>query len=314
MIAQELLDVTEGQLITFRSREEWLEYRGNGIGGSEAAAVLGVPGAFGSRLKIWALKTGRMPPEDVSGNERVKWGTRLERAILDGFAEETGRECHAWSDCVGTHTAVVRHPTAGWMFATPDGICQDAERGIGLIQVKTAHAGKLAEWSDDEPPLPYIVQVQHEMACTGAKWCALVCLVGGNALRWFDVERDEPFIRAMMAAEEVFWSMVRDGEMPEPDGSEQSGEALRAMFPRDSGAEIQLSDAYEAIDAELVKMKAERAALDKRIEHHEQVIKAAMGDATHARVSNVIYSWKSSERKAYTVQASTVRRFTRKEV
>lgn len=312
MVDHSALELSEKQLVTFDSREDWLEWRANGIGGSEAAAVLGVPGAFGSRLKIWALKTGRMPPEDLSNNERVKWGTRLERAIIDGFAEETRRVCRSWSDCVGTHTAVVRHATAEWMFATPDGICQDVERGIGLIQVKTAHAGKLAEWSDDEPPLPYIVQVQHEMACTGAKWCALVCLVGGNALRWFDIERDEPFIRAMMAAEEAFWSMVRDGEMPEPDGSEQSGEALRAMFPRDSGAEIELPSEFIEIDERLLELKEQRKSLDRRIEGLEQAIKAAMGDAATARCGAAIYSWKTSQRKAYTVEASEVRRFSRK--
>ena len=136
--------------------------------------------------------------------------------------------------------------------------------------------------------------------------------VGGNALRWFDIERDEPFIKAMMAAEEAFWAMVRDGEMPEPDGSEQSGEALRAMFPRDSGAEIELPSEFIEIDERLLDLKEQRKSLDRRIEGLEQAIKAAMGDAATARCGAAVYSWKTSQRKAYTVEASEVRRFSRK--
>lgn len=321
MHALSALPVRADQIVTFSDREEWLAYRSQGIGGSEAATVLRVPGAFGSALGCWAVKTGRVPPDDLSQNERVKWGTRLEDAILRGYAEETGRPVQSWAEWLTRHPdldgktlAIVRHPDHDWMFCTPDGVQWCDFKGLGIVQVKTAHSGKLADWSGDEPPLPYAVQLQHEMACTSVEWGTLVCLVGGNQLRWFDIDRDDDFIPHMIQGERVFWQQVLEGEMPEPDGSESASDAIRRLFPSDSGAEIQLPYAFLEIDDRLVKLKAQRSVIEKEIEHHEQVIKAAMGDATKATVGNVIYSWKTSERKGYTVEPTTVRRFLRKEV
>lgn len=312
------LPVRADQIIGFADREEWLAYRSQGIGGSEAATVLGVPGSFGSRIGLWAVKTGRVPADDLSNVERVKWGNRLESAILLGYAEETGRSVISWSAWLAEQghepMAVVRHADQRHLFCTPDGVQHDEWRGTGLVQIKTAHSGKLADWSGDEPPLAYAVQVQHEMACTGAQWCSLACLVGGNALRWFDIERDEAFIKAMTTAHAAFWHQVLDGEMPEPDGSDDASEALKRMFPRDHGAEITLADDFIEIDRNLCDLKDQAKAIAKRIELFEQQIKAAMGDASTARCGDAVYSWKSSTRKAYTVAESEVRRFTRKEV
>ena len=39
------------------SREEWLDYRREGIGGSEAAIIVGL-NRFGSPLQLWADKMG----------------------------------------------------------------------------------------------------------------------------------------------------------------------------------------------------------------------------------------------------------------
>ena len=43
-------------------RSEWLALRGDGIGGSDAAAVVGV-GAYKSPYTLWAEKTGLIGPQ-----------------------------------------------------------------------------------------------------------------------------------------------------------------------------------------------------------------------------------------------------------
>lgn len=49
------------------SREEWLEERRKSIGGSDAAAVIGMS-RFASPYTVWMDKTGRLPEkEDTRG-------------------------------------------------------------------------------------------------------------------------------------------------------------------------------------------------------------------------------------------------------
>ena len=46
------------------SREEWLEYRKQGIGGSDVAAILGIS-KWKSEIEIWITKTSTEPVEQV---------------------------------------------------------------------------------------------------------------------------------------------------------------------------------------------------------------------------------------------------------
>ena len=46
------------------SREEWLEKRKGSIGGSDAAAILGIS-RFATPYTVWADKTGRLPRQRI---------------------------------------------------------------------------------------------------------------------------------------------------------------------------------------------------------------------------------------------------------
>ena len=72
-----------------KDREAWLKLRNSGLGGSDAAVILGA-NPWKSRLALWAEKTGQLPPEDLSKNMRVYWGQKNEANIADWFEEETG--------------------------------------------------------------------------------------------------------------------------------------------------------------------------------------------------------------------------------
>ena len=45
--------------------KDWLDYRRRGIGGSDAAAVLGLC-PWKSNVRLWEAKTGLRQPEDIS--------------------------------------------------------------------------------------------------------------------------------------------------------------------------------------------------------------------------------------------------------
>ena len=52
------------------SREEWLAWRRTGIGGSDAAAVIGL-NPFRSRIEVYADKMGMMPEKEDTESMRL---------------------------------------------------------------------------------------------------------------------------------------------------------------------------------------------------------------------------------------------------
>jgi len=56
------------------NKEEWLEERKNGIGGSDAATILGL-NPYKTNIDLWEEKTGRKEAIDISDKPYVKYGT-----------------------------------------------------------------------------------------------------------------------------------------------------------------------------------------------------------------------------------------------
>ena len=74
-----------------KDHAKWLELRNSGIGGSDAATVLGL-NKWKSPFQLWLEKTGQTEPDDLSQNEYVYWGTVLEQVVADRFCELTGKK------------------------------------------------------------------------------------------------------------------------------------------------------------------------------------------------------------------------------
>ena len=72
-------------------REMWLSKRRGSIGGSDAAAVLGLD-TFRSPYALWCEKTGRIVPEDIGDREAVRLGLDLEQYVARRWMEQTGRK------------------------------------------------------------------------------------------------------------------------------------------------------------------------------------------------------------------------------
>lgn len=71
------------------SREEWLEYRRAGIGGSDAAVIVGL-NPWRSLSELYADKLGLLP--DKEDNEQMRIGRDLEEYVARRFCEATGKK------------------------------------------------------------------------------------------------------------------------------------------------------------------------------------------------------------------------------
>lgn len=287
-------------------RTKWLEARRTGIGSSDVAGVLGIPSvaAWTSPIKVYTDKL--MPPsEDDEGTEAMKWGRILEPHIIEEFSRDLGREARPYGNLVRSR----RWP---WMLATCDATQATSERRDGVLEVK-ATGWRAGDW-DDGIPDHVRVQAQHQLAVMDWEWGSVAVLVRGMQLLYRDIERDEALIEKIVEAGRDFWARFRKGEPPNPDGSQSAREALRALYPKDSGETIKLPGEFVEIDDRRTEIDAVLKSLKHEREYLDQQIKAAMGDASVGVLANgVTYTYKLQQRKGYTVAPTEFRQLRRSE-
>lgn len=146
------------------NRKEWLEARKNGIGGSDAGAVLGM-NKYKSNLDLWREKTGNTETEDISDKPSVSFGKQAEQHIRELFKLE-----HSEFDVTYHEFWMYHHDKYDFMYATLDGELTDKLSGQkGILEIKTTtiqNTGQWQEW-DNRIPDSYYVQILHQLACTG---------------------------------------------------------------------------------------------------------------------------------------------------
>ena len=276
------------------------------IGGSEAPIILGLS-PWATPLELWAEKTGRIFPPDLDEVEAVQWGTRLEPLVADVYAQATGRELR-----IVAETKV--HPEHEWMIGHLDRIVKKAEReDDGVLEVKTTSAYKSKDWKD-EAPLMYQVQLQHYLAVTGLLWGSFAVLIGGQNLRWVDVERNEEFIALLIARERAFLDAVESDTPPEPGSSAKEAKVLEALYPNETpdSALALPPDALEW-DVRLQEAKKEIKEWETTKREMENRLKAAIGDKQFGVLPAAAgrYSWKTINKKSFQVEATSYRELRR---
>jgi putative phage-type endonuclease len=287
------------------TREEWLAARMHGIGGSEAAAVLGVS-EWRSRYQLYLEKRRELERADVQ-SEAARWGLLHERTIAAEYERITGRALYDLGDFT-----ICRPVDRPFMFATHDRIIAPIDaRGPGILSIKTADKSQSSKWLGDTPaPLDYQVQLQHELSVIGYRWGSFAVLIGGNSFRWLDVDRNDDFISYLVAECYRFACDVELGRRSPVDASELTANAIGRMYPRDDGQTIHLPD--DAIDWHHDREAAIAAikAAEDRKRLAENRLKDALGAATFGIVAGGRYRYRAHDVQEHTVKAHTKRPLT----
>lgn len=265
------------------SREEWLNARKKGIGGSDAAAIAGL-NKWKSPVAVYLDKTGQAPDQDQS-NESIYWGTVMEDIVAQEFAKRSGLK-------VRRRNAILKHPDYPYMLANVDRLIVGKQEGL---ECKTASEYLKDEWKGDEIPASYLIQCQHYMAVTGYQAWWIAVLIGGNKFVYKRIERDEELIQYLIDIEKNFWeNHVLANVPPMFDGSDASSELLKVMYPEAvSETEIELPpDANSLIEA-LDQVNKELKQLETQKKEYENKIKAMMGENEKAFAGERIITWKT---------------------
>lgn len=191
-------------------REDWLNLRQSGIGGSDIAAIIGVS-PYATAYDIYQSKTQPLSNEDM--NEFAYWGTVLEDVVAKEFSKRSGLK-------VQNVNFMMRHPERHWAVANIDRaiVNRDVSGTVRfkggelttdqIVEIKTASEYVGKNWGNedsDEVPDQYQCQAQWYMGVTGTQVCHMAVLIGGNKYRQYKIERHQDFIDYLFDAAEDFW-------------------------------------------------------------------------------------------------------------
>jgi putative phage-type endonuclease len=158
---------TEDRVSVEQGTPEWHELRRGKVTASRVADILAKTktGPSASRqnyLIELALQRTTKTIEPSYTNAAMEWGTETEPQARVAYEVATNN----FVDQV----AFIDHPTIEGFGCSPDGIV-----GEGLIEIKCPNSATHWEYfKAKEPPKKYFIQMQAQMAVTGAKWCDFV--------------------------------------------------------------------------------------------------------------------------------------------
>ena len=221
------LNYTADVLVSTEDMQEetWLQYRRNGIGGSDAAAVIGLS-PYKTARDVYFEKLGREPEDNnTSGWVAMEVGKRLEDLVAAIFAKKTG--FRIWQEKV-----MYRHPLFPFMLADVDYFFETSDGTVGILECKTANIHTKEKWENDAVPYHYEVQCRHYMAVKNLDIAYCACLFGNseNDFVFRRIDRDLDFEENLILQEESFWTeYVEPGIEPALSGD---GDLVLASLKR----------------------------------------------------------------------------------
>jgi putative phage-type endonuclease len=259
--------------------QEWHDERMLGIGGSEAAAAVGLS-PWQDPLDLWAIKRGEAPPPDQTLRMRI--GSLVEPAIGKLYEEQTGRKLRA-------HHVQYVHPEYLFVRDHPD-FSVVGERK--LVQAKHPDVWSRDEWGEpgkpESIPVHYRIQGYHEMLATGFDRVDFAVLFGSEFGIW-PLERDDELLADLLHDETEFWRCVVTGDVPKI--TKASGPALGRRFPKPDG-EVKIASAeQEAPIREYLAAREALALAQDRVDPFENLVKLMIGEAQAIEGAGARISW-----------------------
>lgn len=207
---------------TPQTREAWLKKRLEGIGGSEAAAIIG-KSPFKTNQELFLEKTGKVEADDISEKKCVKFGKSAEQHLRELFSlyqPQYDIEYHEFD--------LLKNEQHPFIFATLDGILHERETGrTGILEIKTTEIRKSTDWDKwtNQIPEQYYIQVLHQMIATGFDFAILLANIRYSKpdenipnfkTQHYYIDRSEceEDIEYLTKKEVEFWDCVTKGKMP----------------------------------------------------------------------------------------------------
>ncbi len=153
-------------------RDEWLAYRRKGIGGSDAAAVLGIS-PFMTARDLYYDKLGISAQADEENWVAKEIGHLLEPLVARIFEKRTGLKIYQ-------RKVMFQHPQYPWMLADLDYLVEMPDGSRAILECKTTTSNSADNWwyaGKEIVPVYYESQGRHYMAVTNIDRVYFCCLL-----------------------------------------------------------------------------------------------------------------------------------------
>ncbi len=171
---------SEYKVLNFKDREQWLNERRFGIGGSDAS-VLVDENPWKTLRELWQDKFSKTKPKEIY-TPAIVYGTKAEEPLRQLYALK-----HLNQDVQYMKDVILERKKQGyeWMRYSPDGLIYDFEtEKKGILEIKTASLNNydsIAKWKDNSLPNNYYIQTLHGLLVTGFDFVTLTA-----ELRYYD--------------------------------------------------------------------------------------------------------------------------------
>lgn len=292
--------------MTDHAREQWLEERRKGIGGSDCASLFNI--GYGCRRRLWYDK--RAVPEDFEREETklMKLGRVLEPFFAEEFARQTDRIVSISNSC--------EHPTIPQLRVNADRLQWKTIPGfgMGILEIKSVGREVFYRVKREGLPEDYILQLQHGMLVIGAKWgsFAIGSRDSGDLL-WWDVDADQRIHEQILEEAPKFWALVENGPAPDRLDPEDrrcqscswrvtcQGEALAGAPVRDGDYEP--DESLRPLVLEYIERRALRKEADELLSETKAELEQKLGDRGMVTAAGAKIQFYKFTKKEYTVKA-----------
>lgn len=288
------------------TEEDWLSWRRKGLGGSDAAAVMG-QSPFCTKRDLYYDKCGIKP---VMDEEESNWvakevGHRLEDLVAEIFSSKTGLK-------VFPIRKMFQHPLYSFMLADVDYFIEFPDGSNGILECKTTNYNCQDKWANNTVPVNYEYQGRHYMAVMNLNVVYFACLYGNNENEFIirKMERDADMEADLIAEEEYFWTenVQKRMEPPYLEKPDLVLESIRKFCgPAEKDADPMVLGSSHAKDIKrYLELKEKKSAVDAESKRLETEMKASycgiveeMGVTCAARIKTGVEEYLITYNPAY---------------
>jgi len=273
--------ITDAERIEWSSKDQWLAIRKNGIGGSDIPAILGLDGR--TPLTVYINKVDNNLVDKP--NNYMRWGNVLEPVVAEEYSKDTGIKATRIN-------ATLRSKKTPFAQYNMDRLIVNKGTDNEIFEIKTTR------YYTGDTPLSHIAQTMWGMYVTGLRKGRIVTLdLVAREMYADNVEYNQDTIDFMLAEAAEFWECVQAQRAPMPDGTKDSTEIIKQLYPAARGEQS------IALPAEASKLIHEYKEASKNAKQWKEIETAnknqlcnMLQDNPTGLIDNYVVSWANTKR------------------